>query len=106
VLLIDNNSGQPVLAGCLRIELQLTNSQVSLELHPTPSCPAATLPVGITRLPFTLNASHVVCQVPNGALANAGFCKPLPPGNYRTQLYPGPNIPDPPNITVRVVAKT
>lgn len=106
VLAIENNSGRSISAGCLRIEVQLVTSQTPLEVHPTPSCSPATLPIGPTRLPFTLTASQTVCQVPNGATANASYCKPLPPGIYRTQLYPGLNIPYPPTVRVQVVSKT
>jgi hypothetical protein len=106
VLVIDNNSGRQVSAGCRRIEVQLVNSQMPLELHPTPFCPPASLPVGTTRLPFTLKGSDTVCEAPNGATANASDCKPLPPGRYRTQLYPGLNISYPPGVPVQVVAKT
>jgi len=107
LLIIDNNTEQPVLAGCLSIiEVQLTNSELPLVLHPTPFCTSGTVPVGITRLSFSLHASQTVCQVPNGAIANASFCKPLPPGTYSTQLYPGLNIPYPPVVTVHIVAKT
>jgi hypothetical protein len=106
VLVIQNNSGARISAGCLRIEVQLVNSQMPLEVHPTPFCPPATIPVGLTRLPFTLNGSQTVCQVPNGDIANASYCKPLPPGRYRTQLYPGLNIPYPSGVPVQVVGKT
>jgi hypothetical protein len=103
VLLIENDSGRSIPAGCTRIEVQLVNSQMPLEVHPTPACPPAMLPVGITRLPFTLNASQTVCAVPSGAVATSSDCKPLPAGSYRTQLYQGLNIPDPPAVTVQVV---
>ena len=106
VLVIENNSGREISAGCLRVEVQLVNAKRPLELHPTPSCPAATLPIGTTRLPFTLKGSETVCEVPDGATANASYCKPLPPGGYRTELYPGVNIPYPPGVPVQVVAKT
>jgi hypothetical protein len=104
VLVIENHSGRQISAGCLRIEVQLVSSQSPLELHPTPFCPPATVPVGTTRLPFTLKGSETVCEVPNGATANPSYCKPLPPGGYRTELYPGVNIPYPPGVPVRVVA--
>jgi hypothetical protein len=108
VLVIENNSGRPVVApqSCLTtIEVQLTNAQHPLALHPTPPClSAATLPVGITRLPLTLHASETVCLIPNGATASASFCQPLPAGTYKTQLFPDLNIPAPSPITVHVVA--
>jgi hypothetical protein len=104
VVVIDNDSGRPVSAGCLRIEVQLVSTEMPLQLHPTPSCPPGTLSPGITRLPFTLKAYQTVCLVPDGAIGDPGDCKPLPPGTYRTQLLPGLNIPDPPAVTVRVVA--
>ena len=102
-LVIENNTGRPVVwpQGCLGIEVQLTNAQHPLALHPIPICfSARTLPVGITRLPFTLHASETVCQVPSGATANARFCKPLPAGTYSTQLFPDSNIPNPPAVEV------
>ncbi len=105
VLVIENDSGQPIPVGCLRIEVQLINPQFPLELHPTPSCPPALLPVGITRLPLTLHASQVVCQVPNGVTGNASYCKAFPPGTYRTDLYPGVNIPAPPPVAVQIVTE-
>jgi hypothetical protein len=109
VLVIENNTRRPVVVAqsCWSmLEVQLTNAQRPLALHPTPLCSsAATLPVGITRLPFTLHASQTVCLIPNGATANAGFCKPLPAGTYSTQLFPDLNIPNPPAVTVHVVAK-
>jgi hypothetical protein len=106
VLVVDNNSGRPISAGCLRIEVQLVNAALPLELHPTPACLAANLAAGETRLPFTLKATQTVCSVPQGAVADAGDCQPLRPGTYRTQLLPGLNIPGPSPITVHVVAKT
>ncbi len=106
MLVIENNSGRPISAGCLRIEVQLVNPHMPLELHPTPACPPATLPVGITRLAFTLKGSETVCVVPNGATASPSYCRPLPAGAYRTQIYPGVNIPDPPAVPVQVVTKT
>jgi len=107
-LVIENNTGRPVVwsRGCLSIEVQLTNAQYPLALHPIPICfSARTLPVGIAKLPFTLHASETVCQLPSGAAANAGFCKPLPAGTYSTQLFPDSDIPNPPAVTVHVVAK-
>jgi hypothetical protein len=108
-LVIENNTGRPVVVAqsCLSmLEVQLTNAQRPLALHPTPLCSSATtLPVGITRLPFTLYASQTVCLIPNGSNANPSFCKPLPAGTYSTQLFPDLNIPNPPAVTVHVVAK-
>lgn len=106
VLVIENDSGRQIPAGCLRIEVQLVNAQVPLELHPTPFCPSATLSVGTTRLPFTLNGSQTVCQVPDGAFASATYCKPLLAGRYHTELYPGLNVPYPSDVQVQVVARS
>jgi hypothetical protein len=47
-----------------------------------------------------------VCTVPHGTTANPTDCKRLAPGIYRTQLYPGSNILDPPPVTVEIVANT
>jgi hypothetical protein len=105
-LVIKNNAEKSIAVGCLRIEVQLVNSEMPVEIHPTPSCPPGTLPVGTTRLPFTLKGSQAVCAVPNGTTASPGDCKRLPAGTYRTQLYPGSNIPDPPAVAVEIVADT
>jgi hypothetical protein len=117
VLVVENNSGRPISAGCLRIgaatpeghvviEVQLVNAHWPLELHPTPACLYGSLPPGQTRLPFTLHAAQTVCSVPPGAIGNPGDCEPLPPGTYRTQLLPELSIPDPSPITVQVVARS
>ena len=96
-LVIANNTGHPIQWICGYLEVQLTNAHQPLELHPTPCRPSRTLPVGSTRLRFNLRASRTVC---------GRTCPALPPGTYRTQLFPGLPVAVHPNpITVRVVAK-
>ena len=107
VLVIENNSGRPVVAAqsCFEHDRGAAHQRPACRVVSTPLCRSdATLPVGVTRLPFTLHASQTVCLIPNGATANASFCQPLPAGTYKTQLFPGLNIPDPSAITVHVVA--
>ena len=96
-LVIVNGTGRPIHWDCPYLEVQLTNAHWPLEVHPTP-CPqpAQTLPVGTTRLPFSLRAGQTVCE---------GSCKSFPPGTYHTQVFAGPNVPNPPAITVHVVTR-
>jgi hypothetical protein len=94
-LVIANQTGHPLQWNCGYLEVQLTNAHQPLELHPTPCRPSRTLPVGTTRLRFHLRASRTVCQ---------GTCPALPPGTYRTHLFPGlPTAVHPNPISVRVV---
>ena len=95
-LVIANSTGRPLRWNCGYLEVQLTNAQWPLELHPTPCGPGRTIPVGTTRLRFTLWAAH----------DRHGSWKPLPPGTYRTRLFPGlPAAVHPNPITVAVAAK-
>jgi hypothetical protein len=96
-LVIVNGTGRPIRWDCPYLEVQLTNAHWPLEVHPTP-CPqpARTLAVGTTRLPFSLRAGQTVCE---------GSCKSFPAGTYHTQEFAGPDVPNPPAITVHVVTR-
>jgi len=94
-LVISNKTGRPIVWKCAYLEVQLTNTQWPLEVHPTPCGPNRTLQVGTTRFRFTLWASH-----------SAGTTmKPLPPGKYHTQLLVGLPVAHPAPLAVHVVAK-
>ena len=95
-LVIANHTGHPVHWDCAYLEVQLTNARWPLERHPTPCGPTRTLPVGTTRLHFTLRASRAVCE---------RSCTALPPGTYRTQLLAAPPFVHPPAVKVHVVAR-
>ena len=86
-LVVGNHTGHAIQWNCGYLEVQLVNAHHPLAIHPTPCAPGKTFPVGTTRLRFTLRAA-------------------LPPGTYRTELFPGlPAVVHPNPITVRVVAK-
>ena len=95
-LVIANHTGHPVRWDCAYLEVQLTNAHWPLERHPTPCGPTRTLPVGTTRLHFTLRASRAVCE---------RSCTALPPGTYGTQLLVAPPFVHPPAVKVHVVAR-